>query len=275
MAISVLQAGPAESSIIAAMRLSEEPNYTWASTIEDDARTYEIVGKTERGGPTRVRMPLVNALRRQLGRSAPDHLVEAVFLGNERCVLHTESGWLTLDEVRRIRGPVRTASVGTTIRTVPGPGGGSYLINTSPVFGTQRGMLGPRPPERRPVPYSNLQFAVSHPHEELGVVVASHRDWQVEGEVVTGSLSEMGAALLLVRDGQREIQPLAAGGTFKLWIRDGMVIRYQLRLEGVLSVATSRGTQRVAVQQVSFTNITDVGTTQLDVPAEAKRKLEG
>src|ERR1044071_6730315 len=83
------RAGPTENAIMAAMRLSEQPNYSWVATISDDARTYDIVGKTVRGGFTRVKMPVINSVRRSLGRGVTDTEVDVIFRGNVACVLES------------------------------------------------------------------------------------------------------------------------------------------------------------------------------------------
>ena len=121
--------------------------------------------------------------------------------------------------------------------------------------------------------YSNLQLGVSHPHEELGVIVGSHDELKVEGDIVTGSLTDLGAQLLLVRDGQKYIEPVSAAGTFKLWLRDGMVLKYQISLEGTLKVHLQSGRQRVRVHQVTDTLLKDIGSTTFEVPAQAREKL--
>ena len=124
-----------------------------------------------------------------------------------------------------------------------------------------------------PRAYSNLQLGVTHPHEDLGVIVSSHETWSVDAEGVSGSLTDLGAQLLLVRDGQKEIEPRRAAGTFKLWIREGMVAKYQVQLEGVLAVLTKTGRKDVEVHQTVSTTLTNIGTTQFEVPDEARRKL--
>jgi hypothetical protein len=134
----------------------------------------------------------------------------------------------------------------------------------------------PRVADRRDgkdTPYSNLQLGISHPHEELGVIVGSYQELKVEGDVVTGSLTDLGAQLLLVRDGQKYIEPLRAAGTFKLWLRNGMVAKYQVTLEGVLRIHVQSGRRQVEVHQVTDTVLKDVGTTTLDVPDQARAKL--
>jgi hypothetical protein len=268
--VSSGHAGPTEAAIMATMRLSEQPSYSWVATISDDARTYDIMGQTMRGGYTRVKMPVINSVRRQLGRSVTDTHVDMIFRGNVDCVIETDDGWKKPNELARGR---------TGDRDSPHLGGAT---GHSPLLGARpgsihRGSMRPAglPPRNEAAgrDYSNLQLAISHPHEDLGVIVSSHVDFRVDGNIVTGSLTDLGAQLLLVRDGQDTITPLRASGTFKLWLRDGMVVKYQVRLEGTLDIQ-SRGTHRqVNVNQVTDTVLKDVGTTLFDVPSQARSKL--
>jgi hypothetical protein len=264
-------ANTADSALLAAMALSDQPNYSWASVIDDDADSYEIVGQTSRDGFTRVTLPVASSVRRQLGPQFATTRIEAVFKGNVRCVLLTDDGWKTLDELPGSRGfnPELDQPPGAnlmprlgTARPAPvrSPAGRVIPHRTTRIRETER-------------PYSNVQLAVSHPHEDLAVIVSSHTDWQVTGNVVTGTLNDLGAALLLVNDGQTGITPLQATGNFKLWIRDGGIVRYHLRLQGILSVDTPMGRRRVEVNQTSNTVVSNIGSTTVEVPTEVKRKL--
>ncbi|MDO8541235.1 MAG: hypothetical protein Q7S40_12425 [Opitutaceae bacterium] len=278
IAVVALRAGPVETSIVAAMRLSEQPNYTWISTIEDDARSYEISGKTVRGGVTLVKMPMVNAVRQRLGRAVNDTEIEAIFRGNQRFVLRTDDGWKTLDELPR---PSTRDAKASRMPAPPRVYTGMGIMGGTPTQLSITGSALPSSARRvhrhganRPgMPYSNLQLGVSHPHEDLGVIVGSHAEWKVDGDIVSGTLTDLGAQLLLVRDGHEEITPLGAAGTFKLWIRNGIVTRYQLRLEGLLSVSSRYGDSQVEVHQTSDTVLKEIGTTGFEVPAEARLKL--
>lgn len=254
-------AGPVENAMVAITRLGEAPNYSWTATITDDARTYEIDGKTVRGGYTQVRMPVVNRIRRQLGRDVGDPQTDAIFRGNVDCVLLTEHGWLRPDELRESRNSRDVA---------PSPHGDGSTTLRVPTNGLP---WPPRSDPKKPQPYSNLQLAISHPHEELSVILSSHESFEVAGNTVSGTLTIVGAQLLLVREGQSEIIPIRANGTYKLWLRDGSVARYQLKLDGVLSVQTPRGRAHVTVQQSALTEIRNVGRTRFDVPADVKIKL--
>ena len=263
-------ANPTQDAIIAIMRLSDQPNYTWVATVSDDARTYDIFGKTIRGGFTHVKMPVINSVRRKLGRSVTDTQIDLIFRGNVECVIETDEGWRRPAEL-----PMSSwnASESRRLRASVAPGS---------VFGIPRGSIQgstihqPKVVDRNAGAartYSNLQLALSHPHEELGVIVGSHNELRIEGELVTGTLTDLGAQLLLVRDGQEYIEPIAATGTFKLWIRDGIVSKYQITLEGMLNVHLQSGRRRVEVHQVTDTILKDVGTTAFEVPAQAREKL--
>src|SRR4051794_33665308 len=56
------RSGPEEIAVLAAMKLSDQPNYTWLSTVVDDVRTYQLEGRTQRGGFTWMRLPMVLSL---------------------------------------------------------------------------------------------------------------------------------------------------------------------------------------------------------------------
>jgi hypothetical protein len=273
---AVARGGPAESAIMAAMRLSDQPNYSWVATVLDDARTYDIHGKTNRDGYSRVKMPMINSVRRRLGRSVMDTDIEAIFKGNQRCVLHTDEGWKKVDELPWYTeeeppdfGGVRTSPRGG--KPSMGIPAGTHIPSSSSI-GAHRGSSRRGSDDEEPR-YSNLQLGITHPHEDLGVIVSSHQDWVVDADGVSGTLTDLGAQLLLVRDGQKEIEPRRAAGTFKLWIRDGMVVKYTVKLEGVLSVQTKMGRRNVEVHQTVNTTLKDIGTTRFEVPDEARRKL--
>jgi hypothetical protein len=265
-------AGPVESAIMAAMRLSDQTNYSWVTTVSDDARTYEIIGRTIRGGYTRVKMPAVNSLRRQLGRGVTDTQIDFIFRGNVACVIETERGWRRPDELPVAPLEDAAAPDRPVVAGLPGAPG------SPPGPAAIRGSIVrlPRPAKGAgPRAYSNLQLGITHPHEDLGVIVASHDLLQVEDDLVVGRLTELGAKLLLVRDGQETITPLRAAGTFKLWRRGDMIVKYQVTLTGTLTVHLPTGRRTLEVSQVSDTMLKDIGTTTFEVPEDARIRLGG
>lgn len=256
-----LAAGPVDDGIVAAMSLSERPNYSWLAVVDDDARSYEIKGQTSQEGFTRVRMPVINAIRRRLGRETTDNVVDAIYHGNVDCVFATDTGWKRLSELP----PPETRKLEPLLR--PGGVRGLGLV----------GVMEPKPPkvdeENEPQAFSNLQPGISRPHEEIGVIVSSGTNWRAEGDSLSGTLTELGVQLLLVRDGHPEITPEGGNGTFTIWIRDGLVYRYKVRLSGVLAIKTSKGTRRLSIKQNTTTLIQNVGSTDVKVPEEVRQRF--
>ena len=80
---------------------------------------------------------------------------------------------------------------------------------------------------------------------------------------------------LLVHAGQKDIIPQRAGGTFRLWMKDGELVKHQVTLEGKLSVTMRDGRREVDVHQTATTTLREVGSTAFDVPEAARKKLDG
>jgi hypothetical protein len=118
--------------------------------------------------------------------------------------------------------------------------------------------------------FSARAFGVTHPHEELAIIVSCHTNLEAAGELVSGALTDMGAALLLVRDGQSDVEPLSSTGSFRLWLKNGTVIKYHLKLEGQLLISRWKKLN-VTVNATTF--LKDIGATRVDVPLEARYKL--
>ena len=267
IAIHTLRAGPTDSAIVAAMKLPEAKSYSWTTTVDDDARSYEIIGRTDQSDFSLVTMPMVSAVRRRVSRSSSnsDNQVEAVFKGAERCVIQADDGWKT---------PAELAAQQRSDRRGPGGPGGPLGSPGLPGGVPPRSRRGPGAGQSPPA-YSNLQLNLSRPAEEIGVIVGSHTEIKADGDVFTGTLSETGAKLLLVHPGQNELTPLQARGTFRLWIREGALVKYELILDGTLAVETPNARREVVVHQKSTTTLKDVGSTTFTVPPEAREKLGG
>lgn len=265
----ICRAGPVEDAIAAAMALSDQPNYSWTVTVADDAQSYLIEGKSRQDGWNWTRQPMVRAVANRIGREAEPDL-EAIFKGDSDGVVRTARGWQRLRELSWLE-PVIDDDPPPLEETFPG-------VRSSGILGLNYPVPPPSAQARKfapdgPALYSNAQFGVSPPHQELAIIVSSFTALEVNGDVASGTLDETGAKLLLVRDGQRHLTPLAAGGQFKLTVRHGQVVSYMLALEGVLQVDEHDRRGRVLVHQSSNTVLKDVGTTNFEVPAEARRKL--
>ncbi|MDO8539610.1 MAG: hypothetical protein Q7S40_04155 [Opitutaceae bacterium] len=272
--LTTTRSGPIDTAIVAAMNLSEQPNYSWTCTVMDDASTYDIKGETERNGYTWQRLPMIKSVARRLGRDA-DSVLETIFRDAGHFAIRTQDGWKTLDELPR-RDPDwmdednwwgAPVSVPMAIDPLTG------AITPLDPFGWPAVILYPAPPARRTsaVPYSNAQLALALPHEELGVMVSSYEAMHVEDDIATGTLTDLGAQLLLVREGQGKLEPVMAAGGFRLWLKGGRVVKYDLELAGILVVDR----KKVLVRQKSHTVLHDIGKTRVDVPIDVQRKFGG
>ncbi len=278
--VPALAAAPTDLAIVAAMKLSDAPNYSWSTNVDDDARSYAIDGQTNlatKDDLSHVSMPMVAAVRRRVTRATgnSDNQMNAIFSGDEKLVIETPDGWRKPEQLAANSDSSSNYSRGG------GWGGGGFGGRRG-----RRGMMGgmgggyPGPSggdgenNGRPAPaYSNLQLTLSRPHEELGIIVAGYTDLKAEDDVVSGTLTETAAKLLLVHPGQKEITPLKASGTFRLWVKDRVLTKYEVKLEGTLAVMANGDRHEVTVHQTATTDLKDVGTTKFDVPDEAKKKL--
>jgi len=284
-AVTALRAAPTDSAIVAAMKLPDATNYTWSTTVDDDARSYGIDGQTDRASDySLVTMPLVAAARHGAGTgtSYSGNLSNLVFQGDEKFVVQVNTKWKNAKDLAADAAAADSRYDGYGY---PGWGGGMRH---------RRGWGGMSPPPPPPPPsndsdgssdnnssstkgktlaYSNLQKTLCRPHEELAIIVAGANDLKIDGDIVSGTLNDTAAKLLLVHAGQKEITPLAAAGTFRFWLKDGVLVKYEVKLEGKLAVKVNGDRHEVEVHQTALTEIKNVGTTKFDVPDDAKKKL--
>jgi hypothetical protein len=101
--------------------------------------------------------------------------------------------------------------------------------------------------------------------------LASHtKDLKMDGDAYSGDLTEEGATSY-VRFGRGGDGSTVsnAKGTVKFWLKEGVISKYEYKVKGTV---TSNGNDR-EVDRATTVEIKDVGTTKVDVPAEAKKKL--
>jgi hypothetical protein len=262
LAATSLRASASDQAVIVAMKLADAPNYAWSTSVDDDARSYVIDGQTnlaDKNEFSLVTMPMVATVRRRVTRatSNSENVMTAIFCGDERLVIQTPDGWRKPEQLSaNSEGSARNTGSGITSRR------------------GRRGASGvPHGGDRPPPAYSNLQLTLSRPHEELAIIVAGYTELKADGDSVTGLLSETAAKLLLVHAGQQEITPLTASGTFRLWVREGQIAKYEIKLEGTLAVAANGDRHEITVHQTATTEVKNIGTTKFEVPEEAQKKL--
>jgi hypothetical protein len=112
------------------------------------------------------------------------------------------------------------------------------------------------------------------PAAEVEDLASKTKEIKKDGNTYSSDLTDEGAkALLAIGFGRRGGQPPTvsnAKGSVKFWLKDGLVTKYETKVTGK---RTSQNGDEVDIDRTTTVEIKDVGTTKLDVPAEAKEKL--
>jgi hypothetical protein len=103
-------------------------------------------------------------------------------------------------------------------------------------------------------------------------LAAGAKDLKQEGDTWSGDLTEdMAKELLSFRGRGGGDAPTVTNpkGSVKFWVKDGLLTKYEFKVEGKVSF---NGNDR-DIDRTTTVEIKDVGTTKIDVPAEAKEKM--
>lgn len=281
LSLTGLRADPADDAIVAGMKLSTSPSYSWTTTTVRGSQTVLLRGQTGSSGYsllTFVGYALASAPAG--GRSSGSgNEISAVFLGDSKYVVQTGSGWTTPDNlpasssssVGNGSGSGRTRNAGGGGGLSGGGTGGTGLgggrrssNRSSRNSGNQESGSGGPP---------GLPNGINLPHEELAIIVANYTDLHTDGAIASGSLTEIGADLLLVPPGSNDTPPENATGTFRLWISGGGVTKYEVKI----AAKTGPGGRAVSggFSETITVELKNVGSTSFEVPDAAKRRLGG
>jgi hypothetical protein len=98
-----------------------------------------------------------------------------------------------------------------------------------------------------------------------------------EGGLFSGDFTEQGAKEALTfgnRQGNdAPPAPKDAKGAVKFWIKDGTLTKFESHLQGKVTFGPDQDERDF--EMIRTVEISNVGSTKLDVPAEALKKLEG
>jgi hypothetical protein len=175
-----------------------------------------------------------------LSSSFQDNTMEGFSKGTNHIVVKTDEGWKT------------SAELGGG-----GGGGGGGGFNPGAIIARQ---------------LQNLKAPAADVQELAGKV----KELKKDGDVYSGELTEAGAQSLLMfgfggrrGGGQAPPPPKDAKGSVKIWIKDGAVTKYETKVTGKREF---QGEER-EVERNTTVEIKDVGTTKINAPDEAKKKL--
>jgi hypothetical protein len=94
-----------------------------------------------------------------------------------------------------------------------------------------------------------------------------------EGDAITGDLTEEGAKDFLSfgrRADSNRPAPKNAKGSVKFWVKDGALTKYEYNVQGTVM---GREDQEMDVNRTTTTEIKNVGSTKLNIPEDAKKKI--
>ncbi len=109
------------------------------------------------------------------------------------------------------------------------------------------------------------------PGAEAAEIVDKIKEVKKDGDTYSGDLTDAGAKELLSFGRRRANapEPKDAKGSIKLWTKAGALSKYELKLQGTMNF---NGEDR-HVDRTTTVEIKDVGTTKIEVPEAAKKKL--
>ena len=163
-----------------------------------------------------------------------DNTSEAVLKGTNAAVKTADNGWQTVAEATQ------------------GGGGGGF----------NPGMMIVRTAQ-------NLKT----PAVEAANLAGLAGDLKVDGDKITGALTEDGAKAQLSFGGRRGGTPPTVAnpkGTVTFWVADGKLVKYSFHVTGTVS----RGGNDMDMDRTTTVVISNVGTTKVEVPDDAKKKLQ-
>ena len=211
---TILAADSAKDQVAAAAKkLSEQPNYSWKSTVvvpeSAQFKPGPTEGKTEKDGFTYVTM------------SFGDNMTEALIKGEKGVITDREGNWKTSSELENAEGPGRF--LGRMIKNMKAPAA------------------------------------------QVSDLLEGTKELKKEGDVYSGELTEEG-----VKKQFRFGQAKDPKGSAKFWVKDGMISKIETKVEGRMEF---NGNEFDA-SRTTTTEIKDVGTTKVNAPSDAKKKLE-
>lgn len=221
----------------AAKKLAEQ-GYTWTSTPKSEGG-----GGGGGGGRTRQAGPTDGKIDKDgwttLSTKSGDATLEAALKGTKGAV-KTDEGWKGADEFGQ-----------------GGGGGGGQRPDPATTFA--RGLRNFKAPA----------------DQAAGLVDKIKELKKGDDGSYSGDLTEDGAKELLSGGGGRGGTVTEPKGSAKLWVKDGVLVKYEFNLQGKMTFGGGGGGGReIAVNRTTTVELKEIGSTKVEVPDEAKKKLE-
>ena len=105
-------------------------------------------------------------------------------------------------------------------------------------------------------------------------LAAKAKELKKDGDAYASDLTEDGAKALLSFGGRggggNGPEITGAKGSVKFWLKDGVLAKYEFKVKGTMSF---NGNDR-DIDRTTTVEIKDIGSTKIELPDEAKKKLE-
>jgi hypothetical protein len=238
LAGSMLAADLKDEVTAAAKKLADS-GYSWKTTV---ARGGDNANANARTGPGPAEGKMSKDGVIELSMKRGENTMEAYLSGGKGAV-KTQDGWKSLEEVR------------TAARDQAGGQGA----------GGQRGrggMLG-----------RGLQNYKA-PSTQATDIIGNTQGLKKDGDAIVGELTEAGVKALLMpgrRPGgnNNAPEPSNAKGSVKFWIKDGALSKMEYNVKATM---TFNNNER-QVDRTTTIEFKDIGSTKVEVPEEAKKKM--
>ena len=244
----VASAAPKEEVTDAAKKLGEAKNYSWKSDVKSQNAGGQGQGQGQGqgrgrggfgGGPTEGKTEGGVIL---LTSTRGENTVQTVIKG-EKVAMQTQDGWRSSTEAAAADGDAAQAA---------GRRGGAGMFRI----------------------YQNYKAPAAQAQD----LVSKSKEIKKDGDAYTGDLTEEGAKQLMSfggRGGQgaqggQGPQIENAKGNVKFWTKDGVLSKYEFNVQGKMTA----GDRDFDINRTTTVEIKDVGSTKLEVPEEAKKKIE-
>ena len=113
---------------------------------------------------------------------------------------------------------------------------------------------------------------IQTPSKQAAEIAATVTEWKSEDGVLSGELTKEGATELMRfrrRGGNGGPEIFGAVGSAKFWIKDGVLQKYQYKVEGLMEFNNND----IDIDRDTTVEIKDIGSTKIEVPEAAKAKL--
>jgi hypothetical protein len=230
-----------EDLVAAVKKLAEAPSYAWTSTPQApaEAPAPEKGGRRGMGagGPSegKTEKDGLTWISSKMG----ENTVEGVVKG-EKSAVKTADGWKAASEFT----------------------------------GGQGGQQGRRDPAAG---FARTLRNVKLPAAQAETLANGLKEVKAEEGVYSGDLTEEAAKALMTFGGGRtggnpDRAPMieGAGGSAKFWVKDGVLAKYEYKTTGKMKF----GEREIALDRTTVVEIKDVGAAKVEVPDDAKAKLQ-